>query len=307
MANHHPNGDPVTEGNDVEAQSVYHHVEDPKKPSLGQCFQSSPYQVEPVSNSESPKSTTTPYQRWGVKMAHNLIFRKIVAEMVSTFCLVFTGCGAAVVNSGSTTHGVISQLGIAMAFGVVVTVMVYSVGHISGAHMNPAVTIAFATVRHFPWGEVPIYIGAQCTASIIAGYTLRLIFGNVGHLGSTVPAGSAWQSFGLEIIITFILMFVIAAVATDTRAVGELAGIAVGSTVGLNALFAGPISGASMNPARSIGPAIASNTYTSFWVYVVGPILGALIGAWGYALIRGPEPSAAEIERLKDSRRSFKR
>ncbi|KAL2608631.1 hypothetical protein R1flu_027204 [Riccia fluitans] len=297
------------------AEQVTERTEDPatshlaadggKKTSLGQCFEASPFQVEPIKE-PLESSLGSPYQRWVAKIPHNLLLRKIVAEMISTFCLVFSGCGAAVVNSGASTHGVITQLGIATAFGVVVTIMIYSVGHISGAHMNPAVTIAFATVRHFPWGEVPIYIGAQCSGSICAAYALRLIFGNVGKLGATVPAGSVGQSFALEVIITFILMFVVAAVATDTRAVGEMAGIAVGATVALNALFAGPISGASMNPARSIGPAIAGNTFTSIWIYLLAPTLGALLGCWAYALIRGPKPSAADMERLKESS-TFKR
>lgn len=215
------------------------------------------------------------------------LLQKIGAELISTYILVFAGCGAAMVDV--KRDGAITHLGVSAAFGIVVMIMIYSVGHISGAHMNPAVTIAFATVRHFPWAHVPAYIGAQVVAAISAGFSLRLILGSVAKMGATLPVGSDVQSLALEIITSYILMFVVSAVATDTRAIGELAGLAVGSTVGLDAIFAGPISGASMNPARSIGPAVASYDFTSLWVYVVGPVVGCLLGAWSYTMIRLPE------------------
>ncbi|MCO5602606.1 hypothetical protein L7F22_056740 [Adiantum nelumboides] len=215
------------------------------------------------------------------------ILQKVGAELISTYILVFAGCGAAMVDEKS--GGAITHFGVAAAFGLVVMIMIYSVGHISGAHMNPAVTLAFATVRHFPWAQVPAYIGAQVVAAISAAFSLRLILGGAAKIGATIPVGSDVQSFAMEVITSYILMFVVSAVATDTRAIGELAGLAVGSAVALDAIFAGPICGASMNPARSIGPAVASYDFKSLWVYIVGPILGCLLGAWSYTMIKLPE------------------
>jgi aquaporin NIP len=231
------------------------------------------------------------------------LLQKVGAELIATFILVFGGCGAVMVDVKS--GGQVTHVGVALAFGLVITVMIYAVGHISGAHMNPAVTIAFATARHFPWKQVPAYLGAQITGAIASAYVLRLILNNDASEGASLPAGSNAQSLILEIIITFILMFVISAVATDTRAVGELAGIAVGGTIALNALMAGPISGASMNPARSLGPAIASSNYKSIWVYIVGPIVGAVAGALVYNLIRLPEQEAGKLQ--SKSSKSFRR
>jgi MIP family channel proteins len=208
-----------------------------------------------------------------------------LAEMVGAFALVFAGCGAIVIDV--TSHGQITHVGIAVSFGLVIGVMVYATGHISGAHLNPAVTLAFALTRHFPIARVPLYWVSQLLGAFVAALVLRWLFGDVAHLGATLPAGSDAQSFGLEIVLTFFLMFVIMAVATDVRAVGQAAAIAIGGTVGLEALFAGPISGASMNPARSLAPALVSWTWTAQWLYVVGPIVGALLGAFAYQLIRG--------------------
>ena len=177
--------------------------------------------------------------------------RAYLAEGLGTFVLVFAGCGAIVVNA---TTGELGHIGIAAAFGLAIMVMVYAVGHVSGAHLNPAVTAAFALGGHLPWSRVAGYWTAQVTGAIAAAWLLLLLFGNVAGLGTTTPSGSDMQSLILEAAMTAILMFVIAAVATDSRAVGEAAAIAIGATVGLDALFGGPISGASMNPARLSRP-----------------------------------------------------
>jgi MIP family channel proteins len=218
----------------------------------------------------------------------NTLVQRAAAEFVGTFGLVFAGCGAVVIDA--TTGGAVSHIGIALTFGLIIMTMIYATGHISGGHFNPAVTIAFAATRHFPLPLVPVYVAAQFGGAVLASAFLRLLFGNVAHLGATLPAGSAVQSFGLETALTFFLMFVIIAVATDTRAVGQAAALAIGGMVGLEALFAGPISGASMNPARSFAPALMSGTWTAQWVYLVAPVLGALLGAFYYQLIRGEHP-----------------
>jgi MIP family channel proteins len=181
-----------------------------------------------------------------------------------------------------------------MTFGLIIMTMIYATGHISGAHFNPAVTAAFAVSRHFPWQQVPVYWAAQLAGAVLASLFLRLLFGNVAGLGSTVPAGSDGQAFALELALTFFLMFVIISVATDVRAVGQAAAIAIGGAVGLEAMFGGPISGASMNPARSLGPALVSGTWESQWLYVAAPLIGAVLGAITYQFIRDrPDAIAA--------------
>ncbi|CAO2823480.1 unnamed protein product [Amaranthus hypochondriacus] len=220
--------------------------------------------------------------------------QKMIAEMMGTYFLIFAGCAAVTVNLNA--EKVVTLPGIAIVWGLVVMVMVYSVGHISGAHFNPAVTIAFATCRRFPWKQVPAFVICQVVGSTLASGTLRLVFnGHQTQFAGTSPAGSDLQSFVIEFIITFYLMFVISGVATDNRAIGELAGLAVGSTVLLNVMFAGPISGASMNPARSLGPAIVSNHYKSIWIYLVAPTAGAIAGAMVYNLIRFTDKPLREI------------
>ncbi|GMH05204.1 hypothetical protein Nepgr_007044 [Nepenthes gracilis] len=211
--------------------------------------------------------------------------QKMIAEVLGTYFVVFAGCAAVVVNLDKDK--IITMPGIAIVWGLVVMVMIYSVGHISGAHFNPAVTIAFASCRRFPLKQVPAYISCQVLGSVLASGTLRLIFnGKQDQFAGTAPTGTNLQSFAIEFIITFYLMFVISGVATDNRAIGELAGLAVGSTVLLNVMISGPITGASMNPARSLGPAIVANHYKGIWIYIAGPISGAVLGAWVYNIIR---------------------
>lgn len=209
-----------------------------------------------------------------------------LAEGIGTFGLVFAGCGAIVIDTLS--HGQITHVGVGLVFGLIIMVMIYALGHISGAHFNPAVTLGFVLVRHFPVRRLFGYWLAQCSGAVLAAACLRLLFGPVANLGTTVPMGSggAWQSFGLEALLTFFLMFVIMAMATDNRAVGQAAALAIGSTVALEALFAGPICGASMNPARSFGPALVSLTWTDQWVYLLAPFLGAIAGALAYRVLR---------------------
>jgi MIP family channel proteins len=173
------------------------------------------------------------------------LLRAALAEAIGTFALVFAGAGAVMVDA--KTHA-LGHVGVAITFGLVIMAMIYAVGHISGAHFNAAVTFAFALTRHFPWPRAVVYWGAQLIGAVAAALLLRASLGNVAHLGATFPSGSQGQSFVLEFVMTAFLMFVILAVATDTRAVGEAAAIAVGGTIGFDAMFGGPISGASMNP-----------------------------------------------------------
>jgi len=204
--------------------------------------------------------------------------------MIGTFSLVFAGCGAIMVDT--LADGVVTHVGIGLTFGLVIMAMIYATGHISGAHFNPAVTIAFASVGRFPWSQVPFYVMGQIAAAILASEALSIVLGPVANLGMTTPAGAPLQSLVLEGIITFVLMFVIIAVATDSRAVGAMAGWAIGGAVAVGSIFAGPVSGASMNPARSLGPALASGDIQSVWIYILGPLVGAIVGALAYCAVR---------------------
>ena len=214
--------------------------------------------------------------------------RRLVAETLGTFALVFFGAGAIMVDAKG---GELGQLGIALAFGLAITTMVYALGHISGAHFNPAVLLGFALARHFPWGRLAAYWAAQGLGALGAALLLRASLGDVADVGATQPSGSDGQAFLWEVVLTFFLMFVVMAVATDTRAVGEAAALAIGATVTLAALVGGPVSGASMNPARSLGPALAAGELGSLWIYVLAPLTGAALGALVYQLVRG-EPAA---------------
>lgn len=215
------------------------------------------------------------------------MLKACVAEFIGTFGLVFAGTGAIIINEMSS--GQIGHLGIALTFGLIVMAMIYALGHISGAHINPAVTIAFALAKHFPWKNVPIYCLFQVAGAICASLLLKATLGSHANLGATLPAGSDAQSFVLEILLTFFLMLVVMSVATDVRAVGSAAAIAIGATVALEAIFAGPITGASMNPARSFGPALVGWIWQSQWLYLVGPIIGAAGAALVYRWLRGDQ------------------
>ena len=204
--------------------------------------------------------------------------RAHLAEFIGTFALVFFGCGA-IANGLPPTA-------VALAFGLVVAIMVYAFGHISGAHFNPAVSIGFAVGRHLPWPRVASYAGAQIVGAIAGALLLRATLGSAADLGVTRPSGSDLQAFVWEVILTFFLMLVITAVATDIRAVGQAAALAIGGAVALGALVGGPISGASMNPARSLGPAIVSGDVTGIWIYVLAPTFGAILAAVAYDFLR---------------------
>jgi aquaporin NIP len=209
-----------------------------------------------------------------------------VAEGLAAFALVFAGCGSIIVNA--EYDGTLGTVGIALTFGLVIMAMVYATGHLSGAHINPAVTIAFTLARHFPAREAVAYIAGQCAGAVCAALVLLAVWpSQPGDLGATLPSVSAGSALAYEAILTAFLMFVIMAVATDTGAVGGAAAIAIGGTIGLDALFGGPVTGASMNPARSLGPALVGGGWTDFWVYVAGPVLGAAGGALAYQLVRG--------------------
>ena len=214
------------------------------------------------------------------------LLRRAGAELVGTYALVTAGCGAIMVN---TSTGALTHLGVAGVFGLIIMVMIAATGHLSGAHFNPAVTIAFAVTRHFPWRDVPAYVLGQSLGAVSGALTLRAMLGSVAQLVMTRPAGTAGQAVVAELVLSAFLMFVIVAVATDTRAVGQLAALAIGGTVALDALWGGPISGASMNPARSLGPALVAGVWQDQWIYLVAPVVGALIGASTYQALRGPQ------------------
>jgi MIP family channel proteins len=211
--------------------------------------------------------------------------QRLAAETIGTALLVIFGAGAAVISD--YRGGVMALEGIAACNGLIIVVLIYGLGHVSGAHFNPAVTLSFALFRHFQGKEVMPYWLAQLSGAIVGAAILLALFGNVRDLGTTLPSGSEAQSFAMEVVLTFLLMFVITSVATDARAVGQAAAIAIGATVGLDILIGGPISGASMNPARSLGPALVSGELTALWIYVTAPFLGAVLGALTYTLVRG--------------------
>ena len=212
--------------------------------------------------------------------------KRLCAEFIGTYALVFAGTGAIVIDQAS--GGAISHLGVALTFGLVVLALIYTLGDISGAHLNPAVTLGFWFSRGLPRRDVLPYIASQIAGALAASGTLRMLFPHNALLGATLPAGSEGQSFVLELLLTAFLMFAILGVSTGAKEKGITAGIVVGSVIALEALFAGPICGASMNPARSLAPALVSGHYNSLWIYLLAPILGGALGVLGCRCVREP-------------------
>lgn len=212
--------------------------------------------------------------------------RKLAAEAFGAFALVFAGTGAIVINDVS--HGAITHVGIALTFGLIVLAMIYALGDVSGAHLNPAVTIGFYVARRFEGRLVLPYMVSQTAGALTASALLRMLFWDHANLGATLPKGSDLQSFVLEIALTLILMFVILSVSSGAKKKGLLAGVAIGSVITLEALFAGPISGASMNPARSLAPSLVSMHFEGLWIYLIAPIIGAIISVFICQCVQEP-------------------
>lgn len=212
------------------------------------------------------------------------MIRRLAAEAMGTFAMVFAGTGAIIIDQVS--GGVVSHVGVGLTFGLIVLAMIYTLGDVSGAHLNPAVTVGFWIARRFRGVDVVPYIASQCVGALAASGVLRFLFATNNTLGATIPSGGAIQSFVFELILTAILMFVILGVSTGGQEKGITAGIVVGSMIALEALFAGPISGASMNPARSLAPAFISGHLESLWIYLTAPVAGALAGVLACRIVR---------------------
>ena len=222
-----------------------------------------------------------------------ILMHRLVAEAIGTFGLMFAGTGAIVINQAA--GGPVTHVGIALTFGLIVLAMIYAVGDISGAHLNPAVTIGFWFARRFPVERILPYVAAQAVGAFSASILLRVLFWENETLGATIPAGSWWQSFVLEFFLTALLMFTIMSVATGSKEKGMMAGVAIGALIGLEALFAGPICGASMNPIRSLAPAVVSGYLRDVWIYLLAPVLGALAGVVAWIMVQeNPESALKE-------------
>jgi aquaporin Z len=207
----------------------------------------------------------------------------LAAEAMGTFALVFAGTAAIVVNA----EGAVTHVGVALTFGLVVFALIAALGDISGAHLNPAVTVGFWLARRFPGRDVLPYVASQCAGAVLASVAVRLLFPASTDLGGTLPAGPVWQSWALEVMLSAFLVFVILSVSTGAAEKGITAGLAIGAVVALEALFAGPVSGASMNPARSLGPAVVSGHVHALWLYLTAPLAGAAVAVAACHCIRG--------------------
>jgi MIP family channel proteins len=217
------------------------------------------------------------------------LLRRATAESLGAFALVFAGCGAIVTNAH--THGALGVVGVSLVFGLVILAAIAALGHVSGAHFNPAVTLSFFLTRHLPGRDALAYVAGQLFGAVLAALLLWAIWpGRPANLGATVPSIAAGRALILEGVMSALLMLVILSVATDTRALGAPAALAIGATIALDALFGGPLTGASMNPARSFAPALVSGEWHDFWVYLAGPLLGAPLGAFAYQFVRGEHP-----------------
>jgi len=214
--------------------------------------------------------------------------RRYLSEFFGTFILVFAGCGAMVTNE--LYGGALTHVGVALVWGMVVMILIYSLGDVSGAHFNPAVTLGFIVAgRTKDYKNLSVYMVAQCLGALAAAYLLKFLFPASETLGATLPADTVGRAFAMEVMLTFILFFVILQVTTGAKEKGIMAGVAIGATVGMDAMFGGPVCGASMNPARSIGPAIASGHLEHLWAYIAAPLLGALLAAPTCRLLRGAQ------------------
>jgi MIP family channel proteins len=223
--------------------------------------------------------------------------RRAAAEAIGTFALVFAGCGAVVTNF--ERHGALGVVGIGLVFFLVLLAAIGALGHVSGAHFNPGVSLSFFLTRHLPARDLVAYWAAQFAGATLAALLLLLVWpGHPADLGATVPSIASGRALALEVVLTALLMLVIMSVATDTRAVGAPAALAIGAAVGLAAIAFGPLTGASLNTARSFGPAVASGQFHDFWLYIVGPLAGAPLGALAYEFVRGerPEPPTLGAE-----------
>lgn len=219
------------------------------------------------------------------------LIHKSIAEGLGAFAIVFFGCGAIIASKS----GLLAPALVPLIFGLIVTAMVYTTGHLSGAHLNPAITLAFAVARHFPKSHIMAYWLAQCLGAILASVLLSFLFPSSLVFGATISTVPILQTLIWEIVLTFFLMLVIIAVATDTRAVGTMAGVAIGAIVTVGSYLGGPYSGASMNPARSLGPAIFEGQVGSLWIYIVGPAIGAVLAALVYEWMRCDPDSKSKV------------